>query len=75
MYVVYSVKRLERDEKIMMKYFRKKSFSSLFCTSCTASTPESIEKDMNRKIFPRICIGHVGLVIVGITIAVMELMH
>jgi len=69
------MKRFGKGQSIMLKYFKKQKISSLFCKTCSTTTPESIEEDMNRKFFPRICIGHVGLFIAGISIAIMELMR
>ncbi len=57
----------------MIKFLKNKKFSSYFCKSCSIQSVESIEDEINRKMFPRICIGHIGMVIVGIVIVITEL--
>lgn len=44
------------------------------CRTCTIETAEDIEKEMNRKLFPRFCIGHVAMVVTGIVIVITELL-
>ncbi|HEY4579201.1 MAG TPA: hypothetical protein VIG63_05005 [Savagea sp.] len=50
--------------------FKKKG--NLFCTSCKIEPTDSVE-DMEKKLYPRFCIGHVGLIATGLLIVGFEL--
>ncbi|WOV87807.1 hypothetical protein QWT69_01410 [Sporosarcina oncorhynchi] len=48
---------------------------SLFSKSCSIGTPESMEEEMNKRLFPKICMGHVGLFLTGVFLVIMEWMN
>ncbi|SKB01718.1 hypothetical protein SAMN04244570_2797 [Sporosarcina newyorkensis] len=47
-----------------------KRMKQLFtCKTCTVQTAEEMEK----KFFPRFCIGHVAFVVMGVILVIVEL--
>ncbi|MFS0577429.1 hypothetical protein AB1K83_17580 [Sporosarcina sp. 179-K 3D1 HS] len=45
----------------------------LICRTCRIQTPEQMENQMNRRLFPRICIGHIALFLTGVALVLIEL--
>ena len=48
---------------------------SLFCKSCSIGTPEAMEEEIKKRLFPKICIGHVALFATGVFLVIMEWMN
>lgn len=63
---------MKRVSERFWDLLKKKRFS-LFCKSCSIQSVEEIEEDMNKRLFPRICIGHVAVALTVIYLVWMEL--
>lgn len=58
----------------------KEKIMSLFCNSCnispqnrTLNTVEEMEEELNKRMYPKICIGHVLLGVAVVWVALMEI--
>lgn len=53
----------------------KSKFALLFCKTCSTQSVEQIEEKVNKRLFPRICIGHIAVIVTVIMLVWMELFN